>query len=251
MEIWKKIEVNSNYEVSNLGRIKAIERKYWNHKNKSFSIKKEVIKKISTNNTKGYCRVILSKDGKNKTYAVHRLVAQAFIENKLNKSQVNHINGIKTDNRVENLEWVTASENVIHSINVLKNVNHLYGEESKLSVLKEKDVFEIVKLLKTKNALEISKIYNVKPTTITEIIARRSWKHLDLDIPNKIERSSMNRKNKYPNVHLTPSGSSWGWSKKINKIKISKYGFSSEEEAFENLNNYIKNLRDSPNLKET
>ena len=66
-------------------------------------------------NKKGYLLVKLYKNGKCKNHQVHRLVAIAFIDNPLNKEQVNHINAIKTDNRVENLEWATHLENNQHS----------------------------------------------------------------------------------------------------------------------------------------
>lgn len=68
---------------------------------------------------KGYLFVSLRKDGKTYIKKVHRLVAQEFIPNPENKPQINHKNGIKTDNFIENLEWVTNSENILHAYRVL------------------------------------------------------------------------------------------------------------------------------------
>ena len=76
----------------------------------------------SSNLKKGYYMIKAKIDGKNKHLTVHRLVALAFIPNPDNKPQVNHINGIKTDNRVENLEWVTNMENHIHARDIIKTV---------------------------------------------------------------------------------------------------------------------------------
>lgn len=81
------------------------------------------LKKLSPKkNRYGYLVVCLRKHNKNYHKMIHRLVATAFIPNPENKPQVNHKNGIKTDNRVENLEWATPSENVSHSYHVLHRV---------------------------------------------------------------------------------------------------------------------------------
>ena len=68
---------------------------------------------------KGYLFVILCNNKHRRRFYVHRLVAEAFIENPCSKEQVNHINGVKNDNRVSNLEWVTAKENIFHATHVL------------------------------------------------------------------------------------------------------------------------------------
>ena len=104
MEIWKKVEDFSNYSVSSHGRIRNDETG-----------------KIATfgSTVARYRQVILCKNGKKKHYSVHRLVAKAFIPNPKGKPQVNHINGDRLDNRVENLEWCTSQENVLHSHRVL------------------------------------------------------------------------------------------------------------------------------------
>ena len=72
-------------------------------------------------NAKGYQRVWLSTQGKQTCHSVHRLVAAAFLPNPAHLPEVNHINGVKTDNRVENLEWSTVSRNRLHSAYVLQN----------------------------------------------------------------------------------------------------------------------------------
>ena len=100
-EIWKEIQGYENrYAVSNRGRVMNL---------MSGKVLKNRI------NGHGYENVLLCKNGKHKNYKVHRLVAQAFIPNKLNLPEVNHIDECKTNNNVNNLEWVTASQNQRHS----------------------------------------------------------------------------------------------------------------------------------------
>lgn len=102
MEKWKSI--NEEYEVSNLGRIRRTKN------NRTKYLKPEVLKK-------GYLRVSIWENGVRKRMLVHRLVAQMFIPNKdKTKTQIDHINNNTSDNRVENLRWVTPKENIQHSI---------------------------------------------------------------------------------------------------------------------------------------
>jgi len=123
MEEWKDIKGYERlYQVSNTGRIK--------------SLAKGKIRKLQKNRY-GYLMVGLYKNGISKYMTVHRIVANAFIPNSQNKPEVNHKNGIKTDNRVENLEWVTSQENVLHSFRELgrKGKSNNKGKLGKLNWL--------------------------------------------------------------------------------------------------------------------
>ena len=106
-EIWRNVvNYEGLYMVSNLGYVKSLGN--GNARNPNWQ-KERILK--SGKDKDGYLLVALFKDGKRKTLRVHRLVAQAFIPNPDNLSQVNHINEIKKDNRVENLEWCDAKYN--------------------------------------------------------------------------------------------------------------------------------------------
>lgn len=118
MEIWKDvIGYEGIYQVSNTGKIKRI-GVYTNQFGKTWEA--ERVLKPATK-PKGYMFVQLSKDGKASPKHVHRLVAEAFTPNPQNKPTVNHKNGDKSNNSVENLEWATYTENNMHSVRILGN----------------------------------------------------------------------------------------------------------------------------------
>jgi len=122
-EVWKPmVEFNSQYLVSNLGRIKSIRFK-----------KTKIIK--SCMNNRGYIRIGLQSVDKHfVNRLVHREVANAFLKNPNNYPQINHKNGIKWDNRIENLEWCTNQENSYHKFYILGKNNIIPKKVNQLTL---------------------------------------------------------------------------------------------------------------------
>ena len=175
-EKWKIIEEFPRYLISNKGRIKILS---------TLEDKKLFVK------DDGYVATTLG-DGKQSYKYVHRLVAEAFIKNKHDKPQVNHINGIKGDNRAENLEWVTPSENIRHAIDTgllkykkkeesIKSSKYPKGEDVNGSKLNAEKVIEIRVLWESGDykKVQLAKMFNVNESTIRDVITRRQWKHID------------------------------------------------------------------------
>ncbi len=172
-EIWKDIEgYEGIYQVSNLGQIKSLERTV-NNGTGFRKVRERILKPVLNNY--GYQLVCLRfSNGKQKSITIHRLVAFAFISIDKYRFQVNHKNGIKTDNRLENLEWCCHNENILHAIK--KGLSNHKGSNNESSKLTENDVLAI-RSSKLSNK-ELAKIYPVNRITIWSIKKRRIWKHI-------------------------------------------------------------------------
>ncbi len=178
-EIWKDIPgYEGLYQSSNFGRIKSLSRTI-SQKN---GIKRTIREIIIKTHISGMYLAMSTVDvfGNKKTTSVHRLVAITFIPNLENKPCVNHINGIKTDNRVENLEWCTYLENEIHSRDVL-NKKYAFGEMSSSAKLTEQKVLAIRRLHKINpkyNRKKIALKLGIHHYSLNDIHRRKSWKHI-------------------------------------------------------------------------
>lgn len=179
-EVWKPVKNYENeYLISNYGRLQTIPRKG--------TFKIPIIRKTFLDK-KGYEVCSLVKNKKYKYIKIHRLVAEAFIPNPLNKEQVNHKDGNKQNNCVNNLEWVTNKENYEHSIKTgLRDVNKTINIMTKI---KEKPVNQYTKdniFIKTWNSeKEASQFYNKKSSHICDVCKGKRnyalgfiWKYAD------------------------------------------------------------------------
>jgi len=157
VEEWKNINGFENYKASSLGKVRRF----------------SVLKPSQT--YRGYLIVGLYANRVKKTLLVHRIIAKAFIPNPKNLPEVNHKNGIKTDNRVVNLEWVTSSYNSIHS---LKNglQKPLRGNDHPGFKVSEERVTEIRSLFRTGKFTQISlgNKFGIAQQTVSKIINNKA-----------------------------------------------------------------------------
>ena len=166
-ENWRDVKgYEGDYQISDLGRVKSLKNG------------KERIRKLVKDN-RGYLHVLLSKNKKVKNILVHRLVAEAFIKNPQGKRTVNHINGVKADNRLSNLEWATQSENIKHAF--ANGLKCMKGENHSRNKITKNQVIEVRRLCDQgmKNKEIISKLgLDVTPQNISAIKVGKSWPHI-------------------------------------------------------------------------
>lgn len=149
-EIWKPILGYENYDVSNMGRIRSYSKEY----------DKNYLRKPWLSND-GYIRITLAANNKQKTLLVHRIVAQTFMAHDTNKNIVNHKDGNKQNNKLSNLEWVTASENNIHYYH--ETMQNKKTHSRKRKIFNQYIVFNNKKFF---TLTELSKYMNISRTTL-------------------------------------------------------------------------------------
>ena len=168
-KIWKTVPGYSRYKASTDGEIYTPSWK-GGRSGKIISPAKDA---------GGYMRTMLVNDeGRTATIKVHRIIATTFLENPEAKETVNHINGIKHDNRVENLEWATRSENVKHSFRTGLQSNK--GSKGPTSILTESQVLQIREMFKPGvcGRKYLGEMFKVSPATIKDVILRKTWNHI-------------------------------------------------------------------------
>lgn len=184
-EIWKEIGGNREiYEISNLGHARTKDR----IGARGYQVKGHDL--VLQDNSNGYLRCGMNLDGKPKSYLIHRLVAEQFVLNPYNKPFVNHIDGNKHNNMVENLEWCTKSENELHAHKIGLHPNRgTKGEKHGMHKLTKEQVDYIranhVKYDKNNGSKPLAKSFGVRPQTITDIVNNRTWKEVKNGNSNK------------------------------------------------------------------
>lgn len=181
-EVWRPVRgFEETHLVSSMGRVSSVDREYDGLTPTGLPCKFHVTGKIlgTTMGNSGYLRVSLSVNGFMKIVTVHRIMAETFLENPYNYPQVNHIDGCKTHNVIENLEWCSASQNQLHAMDLGLTKKPLKGMNHPNRCLTDDLVREIRRQLSLGiNQRQIARAFGVVPSRITFIKQGKAWKHV-------------------------------------------------------------------------
>lgn len=175
-EIWKPVPGFEWYEVSNVGNVRSIDREFVNQIGRKCFLKGSPIKPTIA---KGYARVGIRKDAVKKMFSVHRLVALAFIPNPNNYESVNHINGDKLDNRVDNLEWCTLTQNIKHAYdnNLMGCMDNSLAKVAKINEVNSYKLIRVTspngKVFEFNSVKETSEYFGIKVSTINDALSKK------------------------------------------------------------------------------
>lgn len=173
-EEWKTIKDFPNYQVSNMGRIRSIDR----IDSRGYYQKGKLLRPYKRLKD-GYLKINLYNKNTIHTKYVHRIVLETFKCNTINNMECCHNNGNRSDNKIKNLRWGTHKEN---SLDVIKHGTQYYPSGSKhgMSKLTESQVLKIREKYNKENTNKkiLAKEYGVSYTTIREIVNKHLWKHI-------------------------------------------------------------------------
>ena len=188
-EKWLPVrDLHGKYEVSSYGRLRKIAR--WTD---GLHIYEHRLLPLDLDNW-GYYTVSLTMDGEQKHRPVHRHILEAFVGPAVSPRTVpNHINGVKTDNRVENLEWATPRENNLHSYRVLGQ-RVMHGSLSGRAKLTEADAIAIRKArLEGATLLELARRHRISQGTVSMICLHKIWKRTVAEGERKLAPHTIHR----------------------------------------------------------
>lgn len=173
-EIWKAIkDYEGLYEVSNMGSVKALAKEWISGKGAKRNHDDIILN--PDKDQKGYLSVTLTKNKTQKHYKIHRLVLMAFVG--YSDLQSNHIDGIKSNNHIDNLEYCTGSENVKHAFKI-GLMTPLKGENNPASKVNNDIVKNIIENKYKLTRKEFSACYDVSVSLINQIINKTIWAHV-------------------------------------------------------------------------
>lgn len=165
MEKWKDIKnYEGRYQISSTGLVKSLKRP---GKRKEILLKQSISK--GRNRSEGYFAVVLTKEKTKRTHFIHRLVANSFLEKKSATAQVNHRDGNKLNNAVENLEWIEGKDNILHATR--RGLRYSKLTRRQVNSIKKKYAGG-----KT-SQYELAKKYGVNQSVISRVVNLRSWNH--------------------------------------------------------------------------